>query len=314
MSDSKFVANNTTGVLLILLTATLWAVVPIALVYCLAFLDGVTITWFRFTLAAVLCFLWQIKRKQLNEFANLNKKDWLILFFAGVFLIIDYIGYTIALNYISPITTTIFTQATPFFLCIGGIIFFKERLSVIQVICFVIIFIGLALFFNDSLASAMTEQTSLVIGVIITVLAALTWVFYALLQKCLFNKLSSTNILLFIYILAIITLAPFSDLSQFNKIDSYGWIVLIFCGLNTVVAYGAFTQSMRHIDTTKVSTIIATIPLITIVAAYLAYIIWPNYYKFDQINPIGWLGIILVVGSVVIFNRKGSQSVKLNKI
>ena len=225
---------------------------------------------------------------------------------AGVFLIIDYIGYTMALNYISPVTTTIFSQATPFFLCIGGVIVFKERLNLIQVMCFVTLFAGLVLFFNDSLVSIISHHNKLVIGVTITILASLIWVFYALLQKSLFKKLSTTNILLFIYILAIVSLAPFSDMKNFNKLDGYGWVVLIFCALNTVVAYGAFTQSMRHIDTTKISTIIATIPLITITAAYLSFLIWPKHIKFDQINFLGWLGIFLVIVSVIIFNRKSN--------
>lgn len=306
MLNNKFAANNSTGIFLILLTALLWGVLPLALVFCLSYLDGVTITWFRFTVAAIICFIWQLSRNQLKEFSNLSLKDWVILTLAGVFLIIDYIGYTMALNYISPVTTTIFSQATPFFLCIGGIIVFKERLNLIQVMCFVTLFAGLVLFFNDSLVSIISHHNKLVIGVTITILASLLWVFYALLQKSLFKKLSTTNILLFIYILAIVSLAPFSDMKNFNKLDGYGWVVLIFCALNTVVAYGAFTQSMRHIDTTKISTIIATIPLITITAAYLSFLIWPKHIKFDQINFLGWLGIFLVIASVIIFNRKSN--------
>jgi drug/metabolite transporter (DMT)-like permease len=86
--------------------------------------------------------------------------------------------------------------------------------------------------------------------------------------------------------------------------------VLIFCALNTIIGYWAFTQSMRHIDTTKISTIIATIPLITIAATYLAFIIWPNYIQFDQINFLGWLGIFLVVTSVIVFNRQSKQIIE----
>ena len=314
MSDIKFEANNSTGIILALLTAFLWGTIPLALVYCLVYLDGVTITWFRFTMAAIVCFIWQLRRGQLNEFSRLTLKDWGVLTLAGIFLILDYVAYTMALNYISPIATTIFSQATPFFLCIGGIIVFKERLNFIQILSFTVLFLGLILFFNDSLASAISDQKMLVIGVVITVFASLIWVFYALLQKSLFTKLSTTNILLFIYGFAIISLAPFSELSHFNHINGYVWIVLIFCALNTIIGYWAFTQSMRHIDTTKISTIIATIPLITIAASYLSFMIWPKYIKFEQINLLGWVGIFLVVISVIIFNHQSKPTQKENMI
>jgi len=278
-----------------------------ALAAILASLDGVTITWFRFTIAAVICFIWQSYRGKLNEFAQLTFRDWLILTLAGIFLIADYVGFTLALNYISPISATVFSQVTPFFLCIGGIIVFKERLNFIQILCFACLFIGLLFFFNDSLTAVLTEQEMLVVGAVIAVLSSLIWVFYALLQKSLLNRLSATNILLYIYALAIFLLMPVSDLHSFVKLDSYDWLILLFCALNTVVAYGAFAQSMRHIDTTQVSVIISMIPLFTIALSYLAYLLWPQHFIFDQINVLGWLGIFMVVASVVIFNKSGTK-------
>ena len=309
MSQNNFVANTTTGLSLALLTALLWSILPLALAAILLSLDGVTITWFRFTVAAVICFFWQLYRGKLNEFMQLTPKDWFVLTLAAVFLIIDYVGFTLALNYISPIAATVFSQVTPFFLCIGGIIFFKERLNYVQIWCFVLLFIGLMLFFNDSLTAVLSEQEMLVIGAVIAVLSSLIWVFYALLQKSLLKRLSATNILLYIYALAIVLLAPVSDLQGFVKLDGYDWLILLFCALNTVVAYGAFAQSMKHIDTTQVSVIIATIPLFTIVLSYLAFVYWPQYFTFEQINQLGWLGVFMVVASVVIFNQAGNKKV-----
>ncbi len=139
MQNIKFQSNTTTGILLAVLTAFLWGTIPLALVYCLVYLDGVTITWFRFTVAAVVCFIWQLHKDRLKEFSHLNLKEWSILILAGIFLIVDYVAYTMALNYISPVATTIFSQATPFFLCIGGVIVFKERLNLVQVLSFIVL-------------------------------------------------------------------------------------------------------------------------------------------------------------------------------
>jgi len=307
MSKNNFIAKPTVGLSLALLTVLLWGILPIALATILLSLDGVTITWFRFSVAALICFLWQLYRGKLNEFMKLTSRDWYILTLAGVFLIADYVGFTLTLNYISPIAATVFSQVTPFFLCIGGIIVFKERLNAIQVGSFICLFIGLMLFFNDSLTTVLIEQKMLIIGAVIAMVSSLVWVFYALLQKSLLKRLSATNILLYIYILAIILLGPLSDLHAFANLDGYDWLILLFCALNTVVAYGAFAQSMKHIETTQVSVLISTIPLFTIALSYGAYLLWPKYIIFDQINSLGWLGVFIVVTSVVIFNKAGSK-------
>ena len=312
MLNNNFIVSTSTGLSLALLTVLLWSILPIALVSILSVLDGVSITWFRFSVAAILCFLWQVYRDKLKGFSQLSRKDWSILTLSALFLIGDYVGFTLALNYISPIAATVFSQVTPFFLCLGGILFFKERLSITQVLCFVFLFIGLVCFFNDSLTGMLTNKEKLITGAVLTVLSALIWVFYALLQKSLLKRLSATNILLYIYGLAIIILAPFSDIGAFKTLDGNDWLVLLFCALNTVVAYGAFAQSMKHIDTTQVSMLISTIPLFTIALSYITFITWPMHFTFDEIELIGWLGIFMVVASVIIFNQAGQTKKKCN--
>lgn len=310
MFKNNFVASTNTGLSLALLTVLLWSILPIALVSILSVLDGISITWFRFTVAAILCFFWQLYRGKLKEFNQLTRKDWYILTLSGLFLIADYVGFTLALNYISAIAATVFSQVTPFFLCLGGIIFFKERLSITQVLCFVFLLVGLVCFFYDSLTAVLTNKEMLITGAVITVLSALIWVIYALLQKSLLKRLSATNILLYIYGLAIAILAPFSDLCAFISLDGYDWLILLFCALNTVIAYGAFAQSMKHIDTTQVSMLISTIPLFTIALSYIAFITWPMDFTFDEIDLIGWLGIFIVVASVITFNQAGQTKKK----
>jgi drug/metabolite transporter (DMT)-like permease len=113
--------------------------------------------------------------------------------------------------------------------------------------------------------------------------------------------------LLYIYGLAIVVLGPFSDIEAFIKLNSSDWLVLIFCALNTVIAYGAFAQSMKHIDTTQVSMFISTIPLFTIALSYIAYAVWPMNFTFDEIDLVGWLGIFMVVASVIIFNQGAKE-------
>ncbi|PHZ86410.1 DMT family transporter [Paremcibacter congregatus] len=290
------------GLILILISVLFWGILPLALKFSLQKLDGVTITWFRFLVALGVCAVIQYFNGALAQFRTLTRRDWTLLTAAALFLIIDYVGYISSLNYISPSASIVFTQVTPFFLTIGGVIVFKERMSALQVLCFVLLFAGLVLFFHDSLISALTTEAMLWQGVFLTVGAALFWTFYAMLQKKLSQKLSPSNILLFTYGLAIVVLFPASDTSGFAALTPLDWSLLTFCAFNTIIAYGAFAEALHYWDASQVGSVLATTPLFTIAATFTASLIWPGLYTADQVSLGGWIGIALVIFSVAGFN------------
>ena len=304
--------NFRTGLFYIAVTVLFWGILPIALLFSLEKLDSVTVTWFRFMVAAVFSLMIQFLRGKLGEYQALSKKDWGILFFAGLFLIIDYVGFIYALEFIPPNALTIVSQTTPIFLALGGIIFFKERLTALQIACALGLVTGILLFFNDSLAEFGTADDRLLTGVGIAIGAALIWSFYALLQRTLFGKLSSPNILLFIYLQALILLAPLSTPEDLLRLDSADWGILIFCAFNTLIAYGAFSESLKHWETTQVSSVVALTPLVTILASFLTWLVVPEKIVYAPINLIGWGGVVLSISCVLIFNV--SKVGKIGKI
>lgn len=292
------------GLTMVAITVFFWGILPIALVFTLSLQDGTTITWFRFLVAAVLCLSYQAAKGRLNEFLNLSPSDWGILSAATIFLISDYLLYIYGLNYIDPSAMQVFSQATPLFLALGGIFFFKERISKFQISCFIALFVGLGMFFNASIAKLSFEETGFLTGVLIAVTASFVWAIYALLQKRLVTKISSANILLFIYVVAVITLLPASDLQSFETLTGTEWLILSFCALNTLVAYYSFSESLNYWPTTHVSSALALVPLATIFASYGASQLWPDMIPFPELNTLGWAGVILTLLSMILFNMR----------
>ena len=48
------------------------------------------------------------------------------------------------------------------------------------------------------------------------------------------------------------------------KLDAIGLWLLAYCALNTLVAYGAFAEALAHWEASRVSTILATTPLLSL--------------------------------------------------
>ncbi|CAM2010850.1 DMT family transporter [Acanthopleuribacter pedis] len=282
-----------------------WAVLPIALKVCLEVADTVTITWFRFLFALVVVVGVQFYRGKLREFRKLNTKQWLMMTAAGTFLIGNYLMYLKGLAYVSAGPAQLFFQVAPLFLAIGGVLFFKETLNLLQIVCFPILFAGMLVFFllgsNVSFAEASLQATSsghegsFWLGLILIMSSALSWTFYALVQKKLVKDLSSVNILVFIYALACVALFPSSAPTTLNNLSTKEWLVLIFCAINTLVAYGSFAESLKYWSAITTAAYFSLIPPTTFIMTGIAFQIWPDHVNYHPTNLVGVVGIVIVL-------------------
>ncbi len=95
-------------------------------------------------------------------------------------------------------TAQVVIQLAPFLMMLGGIFIFRERLLLWQKIGAVTLVAGLLLFFNDRLILLLTQLGQDSFGVLLVIIAAITWACYALAQKQLLMHYSSQQIMLFI--------------------------------------------------------------------------------------------------------------------
>jgi drug/metabolite transporter (DMT)-like permease len=77
--------------------------------------------------------------------------------------------------------------------------------------------------------------------------------------------------------------------------------MLLFCGLNTLMAYGAFAEALDHWEASRVSAVIALTPLVTLISVWAVSLLTPTLIAPEHLTLLGLLGAILVVaGSVAI--------------
>jgi drug/metabolite transporter (DMT)-like permease len=305
MELHRTTGNWRLGLGLSLITVTLWGLVPVALAVVLTKLDTYTINWFRFATAFILLGGYLAKQGNLPKVSQLRSVPAYLFAIAILGLMGNYVFFVMGLKATSPSHAEVLIQLAGVFLSLGGLLIFKERYTRYQWIGVGILIAGFIGFFSEQLKVLATQSDLYISGSLMLIIAALTWAIYALIQKQLLTKLDSTHIMWVIYGvcgLLFWTAAKPETLLQLNAIE---WIALIFCGLNTVIAYGAFAESLQHWEASRVSAILALAPIFTIVSMSLTAWLAPGLVAPEHITTLGLIGAILVVA--------GSMSISLGK-
>lgn len=287
------------GFVLALSTASLWGVLPIALKIVLQALDPYTVTWYRFTVSGIVLGTILGSAGQLPKFRTLGGMIWLLLGIAFAGLTGNYVLYIVALVHTSPTVTQTVAQLGPMLLLFGGMAFFHERFSSVQWFGFGILTAGLALFFHNRLAELRHLSGDLGFGFFLLVIAAFIWAAYGLAQKRLLRWLQPSQILLVIYIGATIVLLPTASLGEVRHANALQLSMLGFCCLNTLLAYGAFAEGLKHWEVSRFGAVLATAPLFTIAAMWIVYHIAPNLVAPEGLDAFSILGTVLVVAGSI---------------
>lgn len=300
MNSAEPLVRHWYGLSLALLTAAMWGTLPIALQLLLKTMDAVTITWARFLFSA-LFVLYMLQRKaKLPKVSAFTNPARILTAIAILALVGNFILYLIGLELLNPETSGVIIQLAPFILMFGSVIFYGERMSPLDIVAALILFSGLGLFFNDRLEQLFQSMSDYTLGVVAMLAAAVSWSVYGLLQKTLLRSMSSMQLTLLIYAGGAILLLLPSDLPSILELDLLHGFLLLFCCMNMVLGYGAFTEAMHVWQAAKVSAVIALAPVITIVCMPLAVWLWPEYYESSGLNLLSYVGAGLVVtGSMV---------------
>lgn len=288
------------GFMLALVTAVLWGMLPIALKHLLVDLTANTITWIRFLIAAlfVSVVLWQ--QKALPTVRGLSRKASILLTIAIGGLLSNYILYLMGLHLLTAETAQVVIQLAPFLMMMGGIFIFREQLLLWQKIGATLLLIGLLLFFNERLVLLLTQFGQDSLGVLLVVIAAVTWACYALAQKQLLMSFNSQQIMWFIYLAGALCFFPVADLTPILQLSGLQWGLLAFCCLNTIIAYGAFAEALEHWEASKVSAVLAITPLLTILFANMVSWLFPDATPAQALNVWSVAGALLVVAGSAI--------------
>jgi drug/metabolite transporter (DMT)-like permease len=300
------------GLSLALSTTLLWGVLPIALKVALQAADVYTVTWFRFLMSFGLLTLWLGRQKQLPSLSKLQTSRFSLLVIATGSLAANYLLYLKGLYATSPSNAQVLIQLAPVLLGLGGLFIFKERYTLRQWAGLGILVLGMTLFFRDQLQLLAGASGQYLIGSFWVVLAAAIWAVYALAQKQLLEHLSSPVIMWLIYGGSTLLFTPMASPPVLLTLTPLQWGMLLFSGFNTLLAYGAFAESLDHWEASRVSAVLALTPVITLTSVFAVSALLPSLIDPDPMTALGVMGAIAVVmGSVSI--ALGRRSVVSNQ-
>ena len=299
-------ANYLRGILLSLVTALLWGILPIFLKISLQGFHAGTISWFRFLFAFLILAIILQWRKH-NPLNILRKPPWMGIV-GGLCLAANYYWVTMGVHLSGPSNMAVLIQVAGVFLVLAGVFVFHERLSLMQVLGMVIVGCGLFLFFYDQ-QSRIQEPGEYYYANFLIVLAALVWVGYMVSQKFLSRQYGAQSLNLLVYAVATFALIGGVEWVDFTSAGLTAWLSLIFCAVNTLLAYGALAEAVKYIPLALISVIISLNPLITLWGMKILPEIGFAGLQSDPVGSLGYFGgAIAVTGVVLVVYRPGNKA------
>lgn len=281
------------GILFVSTTALCWGVLAIILKFTSYHLDSISIVWMRFVVAFIALSLWtSFSRPQ--RFQIFYKIPWQAPA-CGLLLGLNYWGFMKGVELTTPGNTQIIIQIGPILFALIGIFYFKEQLSKKQIFGFLLASLGFSLFFKDQISQFFNLQDQYIEGNLFILFAAIAWAIYSLLHKSLSKTYAPQQINLWVYFLPILIFSPFVNYSLLLQSDFKMWCILIFLGLNTLIAYGCLAESFKYLSTSKVSMIITLNPLLTLFIMFVLERFQIQFVEYEKISTLGFVGAVLVL-------------------
>lgn len=296
-------SNQTKGLFYIMITVLMWGVLAIALKVALQVIDSPTIVWFRFSLAFSGMLIWMLVNNP-KELKILYKPSWLIVV-SSLALAWNYIGFMLGVEYTSPSNAQIAIQFGPILLALFGVIFFKEKMSRIQMTGFFLAIFGFLVFYQQHLSATAGQGTQYTKGILITLTGAVAWAIYAALQKKLVIHYPVGTLNVFIFGLPVLIYLPFVNFPSLAHLSFGYWALLVFLGANTLISYAYLSLALKYLEAGKVSIIIVLNPIITFVLMGILtwmQVSWIEGEHFSFLSVGG--ALIALMGAILVVRKK----------
>ena len=291
------------GILFSVSTALLWGILPIFLKISLQDFTAGTIAWFRFALAFLLLGI-ILFFKGKKPTGILSKPPWMGVF-GGLCLAANYYWVTLGVDITGPSNMAVLIQTASVFLVLAGVFLFRERLIVRQVIGMLITAAGLALFFFDQ-KNQLFMSGEYYFADLLIIMAAVVWVGYMVSQKFLSQDHGAQSLNFLIYATATFALVGTVDWAEFGSAGFNAWLAIVFCAINTLLAYGALAEAVKYLPLALISVIISLNPLITLIS--MKYLPATGFAGLqpDSVGLIGYWGGGIAVTGVILVVYKGT--------
>jgi len=290
-------SDNRKGALYAMLTASLWGFMAIILKVITYELSPVTVVWFRFAIAFLVLAVWTLLFRR-SDFSIFKRPPFLLLL-AALFLAMNYTGFIAGIKYVSPSSSQIFIQIAPVSFALSGIIIFREHVNWKHIVGFILVLAGIGLFYSEQLSELTAGAENFSRGMLLVLGGGLSWAAFATAQKSLLQKIGPNQLNLFIYGACGLALVPLVKFTELGGMPAVNWYILIYLGLNTVLAYGSLALAIKLTEATRVSVIITLNPIITFITMAILSRMQVSWIEPESFSLLSILGALFVLGGAI---------------
>lgn len=223
---------------------------------------------YRAMMAAVLLVLYLLITKQKIDFKAI-KKELILLLLSGMAMGINWILLFEAYKYTTISAATLSYYFAPVIVTVVCPILFREKLTKIQIICFIMSTIGLILITG---IGNIGESGTDFIGILFGLGAAAFYATVILLNKFIKN-VEGIHRTVLQFLAAIIILLPYVMCSggcTLEKLDTTGWICLIVVGLvHTGLTYCLYFSALKELKGQEAAILSYIDPLVAVLISVL---------------------------------------------
>jgi drug/metabolite transporter (DMT)-like permease len=123
-------------------------------------------------------------------------------------------------------------------------------------------------------------------------------------QKKLSSAHKAQHLNLLVYGIGALVLIPVVTWTDFNNLHFGSWLLMIFLGVNTLLAYGCLAEAVNYIPLWLISVVITLNPFITLTAMHLLSVVAPDWVAPEVIGLWGYIGASIAIFGVVMVIRK----------
>lgn len=280
----------------LLLAIIFWGTSFVATKVLLEEIKPVTIIILRLILASILLSVIAIYTKR-SFSINLKSHGWIfILALVAVFhLWIQVTG----LQFTTASNTGWIIGTAPIFMAVLGFMFYRERITVLQISGIIIALAGLLLLIGKgditNISLIQNKGDLLVLG------SAFTWGVYSMVNKKISLTYPPLMTILYLFLMMAIIIIPFNmNSAVINSVISLsltGWVSVLFLGIFcSGIAYVIWAQALRDMESAKVGAFLYFEPLVTVIAAW--------FLLHEEITLLMIFSGLLITAGVFIVNKE----------
>jgi len=301
--------DNLKGLMYAGFTALLWGFLAIAIKVSLYDLDPATVTWFRFTIAFVgLSIILLISDRSV---IHTIKRPPLKVFLAALFLGMNYFGFISGVNLTSPSNAQVFIQIGPISFAVAGIIIFKEKIGWKQIVGFMVLITGFIIFYSQQVSiDKFSTDNAYFHGVIFVIFGGLSWAVFSILQKSMVVKWNPNHLNILIYGTCSLLFLPLADFHKVPGITLSSWLMLIFLGMNTLLAYGSLALAFKYTEANKISVIVTLNPIITFIVMMILSYYSVSWIEAESFSSVALMGAAIVFSGAVMVITGRKRNIK----